>query len=651
MRHGDGASIHLVSAGGVRCSDFAIAGAMRATAFLKESAELQHILTNLHLPISRCRLVQLAGNSSTPIEAKQTYHWFRRVPIYIPIVTNENVQFSYDGDMIQMRAGEAWTFDPHRPYGLINNSTQPCIHLVVETRIEETNAHSCGDGEPKADALQIEPYLFEVLTPDEFRTLSAETLHSLQQEPDYPQLAAAVDSLHAAWETTFARYGHDRLGELAYQDLILAFQEKVASKVHRRVNGAGKHAIEVIRTMLWPTPPKRKRVDWKLLKSQRRKAKLMAQGGDRPEFDRPIFIVSAPRAGSTLLFETLSRFPDLWTIGIESHETIEGIPDLHPDAHGFESNRLQAKDATPEIIETIKNRFAWQLENRTGDIWLECENRPQQVRFLEKTPKNALRIPFLKTAFPDAKFIYLYREPEPNISSMLEGWRTLRFIAYPQVKGWPYKIWSFLLTPGWQALRDCSLVEIVANQWQVTQDAIVNDLAQLPRTDWCRIDYKELVQDPYTAVQTIAQFADLRWDDVVEQRVSRALPVSRMVLSKPDPDKWRKNAEEIAAVSTHPPRGNMSVKVLFVHDQPNKDVVATLRNLGYQITEAANAEDAARKVQQVRAGCAVVVRDSAETRPNVQTPSKPKTSTPNPAFQTQLARLQAMEEQIANASR
>ena len=91
----------------------------------------------------------------------------------------------------------------------------------------------------------------------------------------------------------------------------------------------------------------------------------------------------------------------------------------------------------------------------------------------------------------------------------------------------------------------------------------------------------------------------------------------------------------------------MSMKMLFVRDQPNEDVGAKLRSLGYEVIEATTPEDAARKVQQARAGCAVIVRDPAETPP----PSKPKASTPDGASQTQLARLQALEEQIANNSR
>ena len=45
-----------------------------------------------------------------------------------------------------------------------------------------------------------------------------------------------------------------------------------------------------------------------------------------PVFDRPIFIVSAPRSGSTLLFEVLSKVRDIYTIGGESHQMIEQVP-------------------------------------------------------------------------------------------------------------------------------------------------------------------------------------------------------------------------------------------------------------------------------------------------------------------------------------
>src|SRR3546814_3146453 len=106
-------------------------------------------------------------------------------------------------------------------------------------------------------------------------------------------------------------------------------------------------------------------------------------------FDRPVFIVSPPRSGSTLLFETLATAPGVFTIGDESHGLIEGIPALDPARRDFDSDRLLARDADDEVVAQLRQRFLAQLRDR--------ERRPPvpatRVRMLEKTPKNALRIP------------------------------------------------------------------------------------------------------------------------------------------------------------------------------------------------------------------------------------------------------------------
>jgi hypothetical protein len=51
--------------------------------------------------------------------------------------------------------------------------------------------------------------------------------------------------------------------------------------------------------------------------------------GRDEEFDRPVFIVSSPRSGSTLLFETLARWRNVYTVGGESHGLIQTIDGLH----------------------------------------------------------------------------------------------------------------------------------------------------------------------------------------------------------------------------------------------------------------------------------------------------------------------------------
>jgi hypothetical protein len=88
--------------------------------------------------------------------------------------------------------------------------------------------------------------------------------------------------------------------------------------------------------------------------------------GRDPVFDRPIFIVSSPRSGSTLLFETLSAAPDLYTIGGESHGLMESIPQINPASRGWDSNRLTAADATADMATPLRERFLAALRDRTG---------------------------------------------------------------------------------------------------------------------------------------------------------------------------------------------------------------------------------------------------------------------------------------------
>src|SRR5882757_2864001 len=58
--------------------------------------------------------------------------------------------------------------------------------------------------------------------------------------------------------------------------------------------------------------------------------------------ESPIFIVAAPRSGSTLLFETLARSESLCSVGGEAHWLVENHKDLRPGEPGVDSNRLTA---------------------------------------------------------------------------------------------------------------------------------------------------------------------------------------------------------------------------------------------------------------------------------------------------------------------
>ncbi len=75
---------------------------------------------------------------------------------------------------------------------------------------------------------------------------------------------------------------------------------------------------------------------------------------------------------------------------------------------------------------------------------------------LEKTPKNALRVPFIDAIWPESEFVYLYRDVRETLYSMMEAWRSGSFRTYPGLPGWPEGSWSLLLVPGWQQLKRMS---------------------------------------------------------------------------------------------------------------------------------------------------------------------------------------------------
>jgi LPS sulfotransferase NodH len=254
-----------------------------------------------------------------------------------------------------------------------------------------------------------------------------------------------------------------------------------------------------------------------------------------------VVIVSPPRSGSTLLFETLARSPSLCTIGGESHALIEGIEELTPAAHRWESNRLGVDDATPAVIEGLRRAFGSALRRRDGGPPVAGQ------RMLEKTPKNALRIPFFAELFPDALFILLWRDPRENLASIIEAWRSGRWTTYRSLEGWDGP-WSLLLPPGWRSLRGRPPEEVAAYQWDCTNRVALDDLAALSRERWTSVAYEELLRDPAATVRRLCNFAGIEFDSALAARVAAPLPLSRYTQTPPKQDKWRLHESEILRV-------------------------------------------------------------------------------------------------------
>jgi len=266
-------------------------------------------------------------------------------------------------------------------------------------------------------------------------------------------------------------------------------------------------------------------------------------GAGRDALDRPVFVVSAPRAGSTLLAETLSLAPGLWTLDGEAHGVVEGVPPLHPAARGYASQRLDADDADPATVATLAAAYLADLRDGRGRRWLNlpAAERPARVRLLDKTPEHVLRIPFLAAAFPDARFVFLHRQARPNVSSILAGWQHGGFVNIPDLPGWRRRHWCFLLPPGWRSYDAADLSDVAAFQWRRANEQALDDLDCLPRDRWISVGHEELVAGPGPVVRRLCTFLELETGPALDARLSGELPLSSTTTSPPSPIKWRSN--------------------------------------------------------------------------------------------------------------
>lgn len=268
-------------------------------------------------------------------------------------------------------------------------------------------------------------------------------------------------------------------------------------------------------------------------------------------YDRPVFIISAPRSGSTLLFETLSGNSNFWTLGEECHTIYRAIPSLDPVNNNFDSGALTRKQATPETGNIVRAGFTMYLRNHEGMRFLQTpENlRPKKVRFLEKTPRNSLNIPFLNKIFPEASYIFLIRDAPSNINSMIEAWEVGlldgSFVTFNNLQGWDRKHWCMLLPSGWRNLNGHTLAEIAAFQWKSCNEIIMNDLKEIPKARKTFIRYEDFISNPKKEIERLIKFSDIKPDQNKLNLIKDTLPISKTTVSAPKPDKWKKRFDAI----------------------------------------------------------------------------------------------------------
>src|SRR5690606_25461691 len=103
---------------------------------------------------------------------------------------------------------------------------------------------------------------------------------------------------------------------------------------------------------------------------------------------QPLVILSAPRSGSTLLFELMQRMRGAWSIGGESHAIFNAFPHLRAENARLDSGSLGERHADAGTCERMRAAFLFLLKDHTGLRYLDRppSERAATVRLVEKTP-------------------------------------------------------------------------------------------------------------------------------------------------------------------------------------------------------------------------------------------------------------------------
>jgi hypothetical protein len=213
----------------------------------------------------------------------------------------------------------------------------------------------------------------------------------------------------------------------------------------------------------------------------------------------PIFVVGAPRSGTTLLQLILNAHPDVAIHG-EIH-FFDEILQLKTEIPGFETeqdrdkflgqlgrtNALQYVPGLQPRLEVVRKRLGTAASPGYELFFLllmqAFAEESGASRFGEKTPQNIRYLPELSEIFPEAKIVHIVRDPRDVVTSLMRM---------------PWAPDSVVLN---------------AIKWKIDMLYMHDYLESGGAAHELR--YEDLVAEPESTLRALCRFLDVPWDPVM----------------------------------------------------------------------------------------------------------------------------------------
>jgi hypothetical protein len=232
----------------------------------------------------------------------------------------------------------------------------------------------------------------------------------------------------------------------------------------------------------------------------------------RTRVSAPLFLLGAPRSGTSHLYRCLALHPRAaW---ISNH--CRGLPELAV------LNRFAAKAprtrARVWFGDTGEEASGYEVPHPVAERWfprpVECDQPRARTDFrrlaraaggdvlLLKVIAHDVRIPQLAAMFPDARFVAVTRD----------GRAVARSLLY--VDWWPdHPLWWWEGTPIDWASTGHNPVDAAAEHWVREVALIEHGLVGLAPERVRRVSYEDLVTTPHQVLEEVAEFAGLGTDE------------------------------------------------------------------------------------------------------------------------------------------
>jgi hypothetical protein len=234
-------AIPLISLHGGDNDDFC--GSMQPSPHLDACEYMQQVMASFDEVLARSRLMRLAAGAEVSPHIDFNYHWYSRVRIHIPIVTNPHVIFHCGDEQRYMQAGECWIFDSWREHKVVNRSDHERVHLVIDVagssrfwKVVRQMQLADDTQKPKTKILEYRPQRAvtlkterynnaPVMAPGELDALSRELITDLRGHPENDALVLAeyaqlLDDLSNDWRELWHLYGYENAGWPHYKGLL-----------------------------------------------------------------------------------------------------------------------------------------------------------------------------------------------------------------------------------------------------------------------------------------------------------------------------------------------------------------------------------------------------------------------------------------------